>query len=351
MHRARHVPPRAAEDRRTARDHAGHRVVAAVLDLAVVGQEEVGDPGQARERLVVPRRHRLLGEVAGGHDQRPPRGLQQEVVERRVRQHQADQRVAGRDLGREAAPGPPPHEHDGALDRDEQALLGGIDDRQGARVVEGQHHDRERLLVALLPLAEPPHGRGRRGVAREVVAAQALHRHDPPLAQGRCRRRDRVGAQAGGLAGRAQEPHARPAARAGDRLGVEAPVGGVVVLPPAVGAHREAGHRRGRAVVRHVAGDRVAGPAVRAVGEGVAVAAVGRVAHLAQALRAGGEIGRDRDPACALVAARDDGEAGERLRGDAFLAHLAGGARPAAPRPGGGGGRPRGPRARRRPRS
>ncbi len=318
-----HVPPRAAEDRGPPRDHARDRVVAAVLDLAVVGEEEVGDAGQAGEGLAVPRRHRLLGEVAGGHDEGAPRGFQEEVVERRVGQQQAHQRVARRDLGREAAPGPPPHEDDGTLDRGEEALLGGIHDRQGARVVEGEHHDRERLLVALLPLAEPPHGRGRRGVAREVVAAQALHRHDPSLAQGQRRRRDRVGAQAGGLPGRAQQPHARPAARAGDRLGVEPPVGRVFVLPPAVGAHREAGHRRGRAVVRHVAGDRVAGPAVRAVREGVGVAAVGRVPHLAQALRAGGEVGRDRDPADPLALARDDGEPGDGLRRDGLLAHLA----------------------------
>ena len=87
-----HVAARPAEDRGPAGDHARHRVVAAVLDLAVVGQEEVGDASEPRERLRVLRRHRLVRQVPRGHHQRPPRGLEQEVVERRVGEDQADER-------------------------------------------------------------------------------------------------------------------------------------------------------------------------------------------------------------------------------------------------------------------
>ena len=116
-----HVPARPAEDRGPARDHARDRVVAAVLDLAVVGQEEVGDAAEPGERLAVLHRHRLVRQVPRGHHQRPPRGLEQQVVERRVGEDQADERIAGRDLGGEAGGGPSPHEDDRALDRGEQA--------------------------------------------------------------------------------------------------------------------------------------------------------------------------------------------------------------------------------------
>ena len=166
--------------------------------------------------------------------------------------------------------------------------------------------------------------RGRRRVAREVVAAEALHRHDPPVDEGPRGRPDRIAGVADRRsAGRVQEPDPRPAVRAGDRLRVEPPVERVLVLAPAGGAHREAGHRRGRPVVGHVAGDREAGSAVGAVREGVEVASVRGILDLAQALRARGEVGRDRDAARPLPLARDDREAGERLGRDGLLAHLA----------------------------
>ena len=104
-------------------------------------------------------------------------------MQRRVGQDQADERVAGRDAGGEPGGGPLPHEDDRALDRREQRLLGGVEARQGPRRVEVAHHHRERLLVPPLALAEPPDGLGRRGVAGQVVAAEALDGDDPPRAQ------------------------------------------------------------------------------------------------------------------------------------------------------------------------
>ncbi len=94
-----------------------------------------------------------------------------------------------------------------------------------------------------------------------------------------------------GIVERQREP--RAARRAGDRLGVEAAIGGILVLSPAVVAEREAGHRRVRPVVRHRADDREARAALRAVDEGVPVAAIGRVVQLAQAVVARGNVGRN----------------------------------------------------------
>ena len=76
----------------------------------------------------------------------------------------------------------------------------------------------------------------------------------------------------------------RPAARAGDRLGVEPPVGRIVVFGPARGAHRERGHRGPRPVVGQLLDDRPARAAVRAIGERIVVASLGRIADFGQAL-------------------------------------------------------------------
>ena len=100
----------------------------------------------------------------------------------------------------------------------------------------------------------------------------------------------------------------RAARRAGVRLGVEAPVAGIVVLAPAGGAHREAGHGRGGPVVRHAAHDREARPAVRAVDERVAEAAVGGIAQLGEAVVAGRRVGRDERVGLAARDALDDAE-------------------------------------------
>src|SRR5262245_60729955 len=88
---------------------------------------------------------------------------------------------------------------------------------------------------------------------------------------------------------------ARPwaAGRAGDGLGVKAARAGPLVLAPAFGTEREAGHRRVRTVAGHLFQDGETRPAVGAGGERVAVTAVGPVADLGQAGPADGTVGRD----------------------------------------------------------
>jgi hypothetical protein len=62
----------------------------------------------------------------------------------------------------------------------------------------------------------------------KVVAADALDRHDPPLAQ----RGDRTAQRLVAVVLAGQQPQRRPALRARVGLGVEAPVGRVLVLRP-----------------------------------------------------------------------------------------------------------------------
>jgi hypothetical protein len=159
----------------------------------------------------------------------------------------------------------------------------------------------------------PP--RPRCGVAGEVPAAEALHGDDEAAGERRRGRGDRVH-RPHGLTGGGEEAEPRPTGRAGVRLRVEAPVARALVLAPAGGAHAEVRHRGRGPVVGHVGRDREAGAAVGAVGEGVAVAPVGRVGHLGQALVAGGEVGRDREAARTRDLARDDHEPARRLGRD-----------------------------------
>ena len=130
-------------------------------------------------------------------------------------------------------------------------------------------------------------------VAREVVATQPLDRHDRTVGErslsggdGSVRAVDR--------SRRRLEPQPRPARRARDGLGVEPPVDGVVILRGARRAQREAAHRRVRAVVREPARDREARTAVGAVDERIAVAAIGGVVQLAEAVVAHRHVGRRR---------------------------------------------------------
>src|SRR5437763_703005 len=82
------------------------------------------------------------------------------------------------------------------------------------------------------------------GAAGEVGAAEALDRDDAAGADGGGGLGGRVGA---GEALVAHEACARTARRAGDRLGVEAAVGRVLVLGATGVTEREGGHRRPRA--------------------------------------------------------------------------------------------------------
>ena len=99
--RVRHVAARPAQQQwppGVADPHgADHRVVGAGLDRAVVHAEQVGDLVQPSESIVVAVGDRLVGDVGAGHHQRVTGEVrQQQVVQRRVRQHHAELRGAGR---------------------------------------------------------------------------------------------------------------------------------------------------------------------------------------------------------------------------------------------------------------
>ena len=219
------APGTKPRERRTGNSAPDDGVLAAAVDRPVVGEEGVGDAGQALACLVVVEGDRLVRAVAARHHERPPAVGEQQVVERRVREHQPEPRGAGRD-GRRRAPRP----RVGARARSAaraSAAASQLLARPGSASGSGVGgHDRERLVLAVLARAEPRDRLLVRRVAGEVVAAEPLDREDRAVPQ----QRDR-------LLERHREP--RPADRAGDRLGVEAAVGGIFVL--ARGSRRTSG--------------------------------------------------------------------------------------------------------------
>ena len=85
-------------------DDPHHRVVARHVDGPVVVEYHVGESGQLLGGVVVGVTDGLVGTVGAGQHDRfrwgdPGAGhlCQQQVMDRRVRQHQADQRVTGSD--------------------------------------------------------------------------------------------------------------------------------------------------------------------------------------------------------------------------------------------------------------
>jgi hypothetical protein len=253
-----------------------------------VAEEGVGDPSQPRAGLVVVERDRLVRDVPAREDERPAEVRREQMVDGRVRKHQAEPVRARRDRIRDRCAGAPANEHDRPLARAEQIPLLGLE--LGQRVGRGRE-DGERLLLALLARAQPSHRLLVCRVAGEVVAAEALDGDDPAGAE-----------QRHGVLQRQREP--RAAGRARVRLGVEAAVGGIPVLAETVRAHRKAGHRRVRAVVRNGADDREPGSALRAVDERIAVPAVRGIEELAQAVVARRHVGRDQRRAAARGARR-----------------------------------------------
>eukprot|EP00825_Cyclidium_porcatum_P012782 TRINITY_DN16687_c0_g1_i1.p2 TRINITY_DN16687_c0_g1~~TRINITY_DN16687_c0_g1_i1.p2 ORF type:complete len:426 (+),score=47.11 TRINITY_DN16687_c0_g1_i1:3-1280(+) len=227
--------------------------------------------------------------------------------QRRVHgEHHAEQGVVRGDRGGHRRV-PPLQQHDRRRGGGQQTRLG-LGDR-AVLPYAGQVgiHQGERLLLAVLALAERADGVFVAGVGQQVEAAETLGGNDPALAQGPGGRRQGLAAVDQRRPRAVPEFQAGPADRAGIRLGMETPVQGVLVLRAAGLAHHEAPHGGVRTVVGERLDDREARAAVGAVREGVAVASIRGVEDLRQTVRAGGDVREDegRRPAAVAVALPD----------------------------------------------
>src|SRR5581483_1621453 len=109
---------------------------------------------------------------------------------------------------------------------------------------------------------------------------------------------------------------ARSTACACVRLRVEAPVGGIIELAPALSAHREVRHRCGFPIVRNVLHDGEARAAICAINERITIASVVWIEKLGHTLVANSHVGRHQRPTLVLAAALRDAEARFSYRRD-----------------------------------
>src|ERR1700733_14440645 len=90
---------------------------------------------------------------------------------------------------------------------------------------------------------------------------------------------------------------------------MKAPVLGILILRLARVAHSKARHAGRDAVIRYIADDGVARAAMGAIGEGIAVAAICRVAKITPASIARACVWRDQRKFAGLVVAAKNGKA------------------------------------------
>ena len=182
-------------------DNAHHRVVVAGADGAVVAQERVGHGEQLLVGILVVDDDGLVVDVARGHHQHRdgrrcagPLGfalgaalgatarfrevVQQQMLEGRVGQHDAELGKGVGQTGGEHGVGALAQQHDGALRGREDALLRFARLAIGAHGFHIGHHNGERLAFAALARTQQRHRFGVRRVAHQMEAAQALHGQD-----------------------------------------------------------------------------------------------------------------------------------------------------------------------------
>ena len=158
------------------------------------------------------------------------------------------------------------------------------------RHFERRHHQRKRLLLAMLALPQARHCLGIARIHQKLESSNAFERDDLALSQ----RLDRIFDGAVEL---------RPAHRARVGLRVKAAVRRILVFLAAPRAQHEITHRRVGPVIRNVDDDGVARPAIRAVGEGIFKAAIVGIEQFFAAVGAGGQVRQHVDRLAGVVVA------------------------------------------------
>ena len=219
----RDVAARAPQHQRPAalaeRDGADERIVGARLDGAVVDEKAVGDALETAPGIQVAEGDRLVRDVATREHERRNAELgqvgEQQVVQRRVGQHQSQLRHTGRHRRRHRCAPPARSQDDRPRARGEQRALHLAELHQGGGRLLVTGHEREGPVLAPLPRAQFAHGAFVCRVAGQVVAADTLDREHAAARQpfGRCahgiagRRGDRIACAV-------EQARARPAQRA-----------------------------------------------------------------------------------------------------------------------------------------
>src|SRR4028119_1590464 len=173
----------APEGRGSARGYPNHAVVATGVDGTVVDEKEIGYLAELHKRLVVAVGDRLVRVVAAGHYERDARIPQQQVVQRRVREHHPERRLARGDLVDDPTLFATPQEDYGAGRGSEEGLflMGYVAEFPHLHEVAG--HEREGFVLAHLAAPQGPDRSGVERVAGQMVATEALDGDDGACAR------------------------------------------------------------------------------------------------------------------------------------------------------------------------
>ena len=216
-------------------------------------EKGVDERSQSLDGGIVLMHDRLLGEVSRCHHNRRHL-LAEQMVQRRIGQHDAKKIVVGRHLRRHLRPHSPlPHEHDRPLAALQQPPLLFVDlgDRPCRRHIP--HHHRHGLVDTLLAAPQEADRPIVRRIAGKMKSTHALDGDDFPGPQEILDGPDRritAGHRRVLVRGLPREPDRRPASGAGIGLRMKAAVSRIGIFRAALRAHREAAHRRLRAVIR-----------------------------------------------------------------------------------------------------
>ena len=162
--------------------------------------------------------------------------LHEQKVQRGVGQHEPQEAVARGHVGRDAGVRPPPGQDDGPFPGEEQRPFQVAQAAQTLGLGQVPDHEGKGFGHPAFALPEGLDGPVMAGVGGQVKAAQAFDGHDLAIFQQARGRRDGIPVQA---AVPLFQPDPGAADGAGGGFGMKAPVLGVLIFRPALGAQVE----------------------------------------------------------------------------------------------------------------
>ena len=142
------------------RNHAHDRIVEAATNGAIVAQKRVSDARELGARLIIGHANGFIVQIARRHDERSAERGKQQVLHRRIRQHNPQFGKMVGEARREFRVVALLQEHDGSLRACEQAAFGIVDLTGFTHVVECAIHNRECFAFSAFTAAQLGEGFG-----------------------------------------------------------------------------------------------------------------------------------------------------------------------------------------------
>ncbi len=272
---------------------------------------------QALQRLVVADGNRLFAEIAAGHHQRLEVIVQKQLMQRRVRQHEAEVLLVRRHRSSQFVVVATAQQNDGPGWLLQQRLFFRRDEAKFFNGREVGRHHRKRLFRTAFAPPQLLHCGFVARIRSEMKTAEAAHRQNFALLQKIHRRANRC-ISFDFLAMAISQCQRRPASRTGVWLRVKAAIFRIVIFLFTGRTHQKNPHRGVEPVIRNAVNDGITRAAIGAINERILIAAVGGIEKLAPAIRAKAHIRRNQRSRKRVAAAGDDGKHGLPCRRHRF---------------------------------